>query len=204
MTTAAVLGLLAGVVSVLDGIPYIRDTLRGATRPHRGTWLIWSSLALVALLSQWADGGTWSLVMVAVQAALTMTIFGLSVTRGEGGLSWQELLMLAIAASGLVGWYSADNPAVATCCVVVADAVGAAMMVPKTWRDPGSETLIAFVWASVAGVLSSLAVASPDVSLLIYPVYFALANGLIGVIIVVRRRHLARLPSIDPAAGRPG
>ena len=204
MTAAAVLGVLAGIVSVLDGIPYIRDTLRGVTRPHRGTWLIWSSLALVALASQWADGAGWSLVMVAVQAALTMTVFGLSVTRGEGGLSRPELVMLAIAASGLVGWFSSDNPTVATSCVVAADAVGAALMIPKTWRDPGSETLIAFVWAAVAGALSSLAVASPDVSLLIYPVYFALANGAIGVIIVVRRRQLDRVLPSHPSSGRAG
>ena len=38
---APVLGVLAGVVGVADTIPYVRDTLRGVTRPHRGTWLIW-------------------------------------------------------------------------------------------------------------------------------------------------------------------
>ena len=49
MPLLPVLGILAGVLSVLDGVPYIRDVLRGTTRPHRGTWLIWSSLAIVAL-----------------------------------------------------------------------------------------------------------------------------------------------------------
>lgn len=34
-------------------------------------------------------------------------------------------------------------------------AVAAAMMVPKTWRDPGSETLLAFVGASVASALAA-------------------------------------------------
>jgi hypothetical protein len=43
---APALGLLAGAVGIFDTIPYIRDTLRGATRPHRGTWLIWGLLAV--------------------------------------------------------------------------------------------------------------------------------------------------------------
>jgi hypothetical protein len=81
---APVLGLLAGVVGVADTIPYVRDTVRGRTRPHRGTWLIWSILAIVVCRSQRADGGSWSLIMAAAQAILTSIIFLLSIRRGEG------------------------------------------------------------------------------------------------------------------------
>jgi hypothetical protein len=44
-----VLGLAAALVAVADTIPYLRDILRGTTRPHRGTWLIWSLVAAGAL-----------------------------------------------------------------------------------------------------------------------------------------------------------
>jgi hypothetical protein len=84
---APVLGLLAGVVSIADTIPYVRDTVRGTTRPHRGTWLIWGVLAIVVCLSQRADGASWSLIMAAAQAVLTSAVFLLSIRRGEGGLS---------------------------------------------------------------------------------------------------------------------
>ena len=57
---APALGVLAALVGVADTIPYLRDMLRGATRPNRGTWLIWSVLAIVVCLSQRADGATWS------------------------------------------------------------------------------------------------------------------------------------------------
>ena len=50
--------MLAGVIGVLDTIPYVRDILSGSTRPHRGTWLIWGVLALVVCLSQRADGAS--------------------------------------------------------------------------------------------------------------------------------------------------
>ena len=71
---APVLGLLAGVVGIADTIPYVRDTVRGTTRPHRGTWLIWSVLAIVVCLSQRADGASWSLIMAGLQAVLTSAI----------------------------------------------------------------------------------------------------------------------------------
>jgi hypothetical protein len=188
----AALGLLAGLVSIADGIPYIRDTVRGTTRPHRGTWFIWSSLALIALASQWADGAAWSLLMVAVQAVLTLTIFGLSLRGGEGRLSGPEFAMLAVAAAGVVGWYRSDSPVVATACVVLADAVGVLLMLPKTWRDPWSETLSAFVLAAASGLLGAGSVGTVDYSLLLYPAYFALGNGLVALIIVTRRRAAGR------------
>jgi len=84
---APALGLQAGVVGIADTIPYVRDTVGGSTRPHRGTW---SVLAIVVCLSQRADGASWSLIMAAAQAVLTSAIFLLSIRRGEGGLAYQE------------------------------------------------------------------------------------------------------------------
>ena len=184
---APVLGVLAGVVGVVDTIPYIRDTVRGATRPHRGTWGIWGVLGIVVCLSQRADGASWSLVMAAVQAVLTSLIFLLSIRHGEGGLRLTEVVMIALASAGVTGWVLADEPIVATACVVVADLVGVTMMVPKTYRDPGSETAATFALASLGGVLAAGAVGAVDLSLLLYPVYYCLANAAILVLIHHRR-----------------
>jgi hypothetical protein len=184
---APVLGLLAGGVGIADTIPYVRDTLRGATRPHRGTWLIWGVLAILVSLSQYADGASWSLVMAAVQAVLTSVIFLLSIRRGEGGLRPIEMVMIAIAGLGVIGWIVADEPLVATAFVVAADVIGAAMMVPKTFRDPESETLVTFALASLGGALAAGAVGALDLSLLLYPVYFCVVNGAIALLIGYRR-----------------
>src|SRR6201987_2558120 len=107
---APVLGLLAGVVGIADTIPYVRDTVGGSTRPHRGTWLIWSVLAIVVCLSQRADGASWSLIMAAAQAVLTSAVFLLSIRRGEGGLSPGDVLMIALGGRGVIGWDTAGEP----------------------------------------------------------------------------------------------
>jgi hypothetical protein len=187
-----VFGVLAGIVSILDAIPYARDVIRRTTRPQRATWFIWSMLAIVALASQLADGATWSIVMVATQAMVTTLVLLLSIRHGEGGLSPLDLTAVAIATLGVLGWFVFSTPVIATACVVFADTLGVALMLPKTWREPSSETFTTFALASAAGLLSALAVASLDASLLLYPVYFFVANGLIASIIVIR---------IEPADG---
>ena len=80
---APLFGVLAAAVGVVDTIPYVRDILRGSTRPHRGTWLIWGVLAIVVCFSQRADGARWSLVMAGAQAVLTGLIFALAIRMGR-------------------------------------------------------------------------------------------------------------------------
>jgi len=202
MTWPIVLGVLAGAVGVADTIPYVRDILRGATRPHRGTWLIWGVLAVVACLSMRADGATWSLVMAACQAVLTGVVFVLAVRWGVGGVGWLERVMLVVAAAGVAGWIVAEEPIVATCCVVAADLIGAAMMVPKSYRDPESETLVTFALASVGGALAAGAVGAVDVSLLLYPLYYCLVNGALALLIWERRREASRTRLAHKALAR--
>ena len=187
---APLLGVLAGVVGVADTIPYMRDTLHGATRPHRGTWLIWGVLAVVVCLSQRADGASWSLIMAGTQAVLTALIFALAVRLGEGGLTASDAILIAIAGGGVAGWIVADEPIVATACVIAADLIAAAMMVPKAYRDPGSETLVTFAFASAGGALAAGAVGAADASLLCYPIYYCLVNAAIALLIHHRRAVL--------------
>jgi hypothetical protein len=128
--------------------------------------------------------------MAGVQAVLTSLIFALSIRWGEGGLSRAEVVMIAIAFGGVIGWIAVDEPLVATICVVAADLVGAAMMVPKTYRDPESETLVTFAFASLGGALAAGAVGAVDVSLLLYPVYYCVINGALALLIWQRRSTL--------------
>ena len=90
----------------------------------------------------------------------------------------------------MVGWIVADEPIVATACVIGADLIGAAMMVPKVYRDPDSETLVTFAFASAGGALAAGAVGAVDVSLLLYPVYYCLVNAAIALLIHHRRAVL--------------
>jgi hypothetical protein len=185
---APVFGVLAAVVGIADTVPYVRDTLGRSTRPHRGTWLIWAVLAIVVCLSQRADGASWSLVMAGTQVVVTTAIFVLAIRLGTGGVSAIDALMIGVAAAGVAGWLVVHEPMVATLCVVGADLIAAAMMVPKTYRDPHSETLSTFALASLGGALAVGAVGVVEVSLLVYPVYYCLVNGAMALLIHRRRR----------------
>ncbi len=185
-------GIASGVLQASRFVPYLRDIRAGTTKPHRGTWAIWSTLSLIVLFSQRADGGTWSLLMVLTQLVGCVFIFVLSVRVGVGGTSRLEWGLLAIAAAGLVGWYLAGDPTVATLCVVLADVIAIALMVPKTYRDPYSETLSTYVLSLLSGVTAAIAVGSFELGLLLYPAYVVLADVLVVAIMMTRRPRVAQ------------
>ena len=131
----------------------------------------------------------------AAQAILTSLVFILAIRRGEGGVSARDRVVIAIAGGGVLGWIIADEPIVATACVVAADLVAAALMIPKTYRDPDSETLATYALASLSGLLAAGAVGTLDMALLLYPVYFALVNGAIAHAHPPATRVLRRAPA---------
>jgi hypothetical protein len=190
LDAAPVLGVLAGLASVADTIPYVRDIVRGTTRPHRGTWLIWGVLAIVVFASQRAEGASWSLVMAGSQAVVTSVVFLLAIRHGEGGMSAPDVALIAMAGGGVIGWLVADEPLIAIAGVITADVIAAAMMAPKTFRDPDSETLATFAFASLGGALAAGAVGTADLSLLAYPVYYCLCNAALASLIYSRRAVL--------------
>jgi hypothetical protein len=185
-----IFGIVAGVLQSLFYVPYIRDVMRGSTRPHRGSWTIWCALSVIVLASQRADGGRWSLVMVIAQLVGGVTILLLAAERGVGGTSRIDLGLGAIAAAGLIGWYLAGDPTVATLCVVLADCVAVIMMLPKTYAHPYSETRSSFVFSAASGVFAMLAVGSLEFGLLLYPVYLTVADAVVVALITYRRLEL--------------
>jgi hypothetical protein len=184
-------GIASGLLQALCYVPYIRDTSRGTTRPHRGTWAIWCTLSLIVLLSQRADGGAWSLMMAAAQFLGALVIVAMSLSRGVGGTSRFEICLLAIAAAGLVGWYAAGDPTVATLCVVVSDMLAVIMMVPKTFADPYSETLSTYVLSILSAICALIAVGSLDFGLIVYPAYVICADAVVVGVMVARRPQFA-------------
>ena len=198
----ATLGVAGGLAGIADTVPYVRDIARGSTRPHRGTWLIWAVLAVVATLSQRADGASWSVLMTGTQAILTGLVFVLAIRHGEGGMGTRDLMLLALAGVGVIGWIIARQPVVAVGCVIAADLTAFVMMTPKVKADPDSETLSTYALAAGGGALAAGAVGMADVSLLLYPVYYCVANGAMAVFIH-RRRAASSCPSRETARGRP-
>ncbi len=172
----AIFGWISGLLSALCYLPYLRDIVKGKTKPERASWLIWTVLGGIAFFSQLAKGATDSLWMTSVQSLGVAIIFLLALKYGTGGLGRKDYLALSFAAVGIVLWYVTKEAAIALYIIIAIDAVGALLTIHKAYLDPGSETFSTWFLAGISGLFACLAVGEWSFVLLSYPVYICLIN----------------------------
>jgi hypothetical protein len=202
---AAAAGVLGAALSFVGTGMYLRDVGRGRTRPHRGSWLVWAVIAVLAAASHGAEGGSWSLAVLSGQALGTVLVLGAALIRGVGWFTPTNLIMLLLAALGILGWTSLTDPMAATACACLADGAGLVALLPKAWADPHSETLATYALAGATGllaVIAVLAVEAWDPALLLFPAYFCLGNAGTAAFIARRRRHQQEATAIGWVAWR--
>ena len=183
-------GLLSGLLYFFSYFPYIKDTLRGKTKPERASWFIWATLGSIAFFSQLAKGATDSLWLSGLGTLCAIIIFILSIRYGVGGFTKRDIIALIISGIGLLLWSITKEPAVALFLVIVVDGVGSYVTIIKSYNDPESETLITWIFDGTAGLLSMLAVGNFDLILLSYPIYICLANYATAGAILLGKNHL--------------
>ena len=181
-------GLLSGLLPMLGVIPYDRDILRHKTRPHRGSFLIWSILGGIAFFTQLAQGATWSLLLPGADTIAVLSIFVFSIWYGTGGLNRRDILGLLLAALGLALWAITKQPLTALLLTVGVDAVGTILTLIKTWEEPDGETFSSWLLSALGGFFAVLAVGRLSFSLLLYPVYIFVANASVNVVMLLRRK----------------
>lgn len=186
--TLAFLGIASGIINMLGLVPYLRDILRKKTKPERASWWVWLLLGVVALGGQLAAGARWSLALTITSVVAMAVIAVLSIPYGYGTFHKRDLYSIVFAVVGVIVSLLLHNPAIAIFMVIAIDAVGMWLTIKKTWAAPYTETLSAWVLATIAAVLTVGAVGEYTVARTAYPVYAVVGQGLLLATIITRRR----------------
>ena len=187
----ATFGVLAGLLQLAASAPYIRDIVRGSTKPQRATWTIWTTLSFVVLASQWASGATWSLALTIGAGVLVRRDLpaGHPPRRGRcepgraraaGDCRARHRRLADLRRPGRRHLLRRGR--------------GRHRRRPDAPEDlprPGSETLATFAIGVVSTLFALAAVDSRDAALLIYPLYLLVADSAVVAVIFLRRRTLA-------------
>jgi len=189
---AELFAILAGLIIIAGAPPYLYDILKGKTKPQRVTWFIWGVLSTIAFISQAQLNGGWSLLFVGLNALGGILVFLLSLHYGVGGWTRLDKVALVVAFIGVIISLVIKQPIVALAGVVLADLAGLVPTIRKTLRNPESETTITWLLIGTASLLGALSVGRLEYSLLLYPVYLALADYGVVVAQVVGRSALKR------------
>lgn len=184
------LGLIATVLGIIGAIPYLYNTYKKRTKPHRTAWLIFLILSIIAFASQYELGARASLLFYGWFVINNLLLLGLSLRKdgGYGDINRVNVICLALAVASIALWRITDSPFIALICVLIADGIGATLILVKAYKHPRTETMAMWALGSIATFLNVLAVGSTDFSLLAAPVQIFLFNvGITAALLFGRR-----------------
>lgn len=186
-----IVGILAGILQ-LTAIPsYLKDILKGNTRPNIVSWALWTLIQVIGIWVMIAspDGFSWSLVLLAATTFNTSAVVVLCLL-GYGSKEFGRIelicLILALLAIGL--WVTVKNSTLTLTFDILADLVAATPTLVKTWKEPHSEAVVPWVMVSVAAFLGALSTTIIDVENLALPIYLGVINGLIALLAYAGQR----------------
>src|SRR3989344_323375 len=131
-----ILGVIAVVIALVSYVPYIRDILRGSTKPHPVSWFAFALLMGITFSAQLITGagpGAW------VTGVSALAIFGIaifSIVRGGVEIVAFDWACLAGAILGIVLWRATSDPLTAVVIVTITHTIAMGPMFRKAYLKP--------------------------------------------------------------------
>jgi len=186
------LGIIATILVFVGYIPYIKDIIKGKTKPHIYSWFLWSFVTLIAFALQISDGaGTGSLVTLAAALMSILVIILGFIYKSKVKIVKLDTVFLILAFIALGLWLIAKQPVISAILTTIVDILGFAPTIRKSWNSPYSETLNFYYLNSFRFGLAVIALQNYSILTTLYPATWLLANSLFALMLIVRRRVLS-------------
>ena len=192
MSIKSILGSISVLVAIIGYIPYIRNILIGKTKPHALSWLVWAALSAIAFAVQVINNGGPGAWLLGVTAAVTLSIFLMSLKKGETSILLVDWLSLLLAVTALLLWFFTKNPLASIVLISITDMVGGFFPTfRKSFHKPHQETISLYLIYALSILFSLAALRRFDIINVLYPATFVLVNLCMVIFLYVRRRQLS-------------
>ncbi len=187
----SLIGIIAVILTFVGYVPYIKDTIKGVTKPHVYSWFLWGFVTLIAFALQLSGkGGVGSFVTLAA-ALVSFLIFGLGMRNGNKDISKTDTYFFVAAFIAVVIWLFAKQPIISVILISLIDMLGFAPTIRKSWNHPFSETLLTYSMNTFRHSLGIVALQQYSIVTCLYPITWVLANGLFATMLGIRRKQLS-------------
>ncbi len=184
------LGYIATIIVLIGAFRYVRDMLKGRTRPHTFSWFVWgllSGIAFVAQITSHGGAGAW---ITGVTALYSLGISAYALKYGDRKFVVFDWLSLTGALLGIALWILTKQPLAAVVLVSVTDFIGFLPTFRKGFFKPFEETLSEFLFSSLAMLIALFALDSFTPTTALYPASLVVTNGMFVVELLIRRKQL--------------
>lgn len=164
------------IISLTGASFYIRDMLRGKTKPNRITWMMWAIAPLIAAGAAISSGVTWAVIPVFMSGFSPLMIFIVSLLKKEAywKISKFDIGCGVMSAFALILWLVTKQPTIAIIFSIASDFLAGVPTIIKSWKHPETETNISYIGGVLAASTSFFAISNWNFSSIAFPTYLIL------------------------------
>lgn len=187
------LSAVAIVLTIIAFLPYIRSILKGRTKPHAFSWVIWAATTFIVFLAQLAGGGGAGAWPIGLSGIITMYVAILAYTKKpDRMITSTDWVFFILAMGSLPLWYLTSDPLWAVVILTTVDLLGFGPTSRKAYSHPFEEQLTFFVLMAARNLISIAALAHYSLTTVLFPAVLAGACVLFIMMVLYRRRVFGR------------
>ena len=190
MTFPHLLVLFSAGLSIYGSYAYIRDTLKGTSKPNRVSFFLWALAPLIGTSAAlYAHADVWATVRIFMSGFMPLLIFLASFINLQSywKLTAFDYLCGAFSVLALVIWGLADSPQLAILFAAIADGFACIPTLRKAWYYPETETGMAYIMSFIAALIVIPAIPVWNIENSAFQIYLLSANTLL-MFAVYRKR----------------
>lgn len=185
-----VIALVASGLALWGNYPYLRDILKGKTKPHAYSWLVWSIVSATTFFGQLAKGAGVGAIPTLTSELFTIIIFVISLKYGFKHKSHRDTLYLIIALLGLIPWYVTRDPTISVLVVVTIDVIAFMPTIGKTWLHPKTETSTLYLSNVLRHILMLFSLEAYNIATTAHSIAMITVNSVMWLLIRGRRKKV--------------
>lgn len=169
---------VGAIVQLLGIVSYVKNTLRGETKPNRVTWIMWSVAPLIAGTAALMNGAGWAALPTIVSGLSALLVFFSSFVNRQAywKLETFDYLCGLCSALALILWYITKEPIIAITLAILSDIFATIPTIVKIWKQPKTETMSAYSTGLFNALTSFFAIQTWSFSSIAFPIYWVATN----------------------------
>jgi len=189
------------VIQLFGASFYIKNTLKGKTKPNRVSWLMWAIAPIIGTAAALANGVGIAVIPVFMAGFCPLLIFISSFVNPKSywKLTRLDYICGICSALALILWAITQNPIIAIIFCIISDAIAGIPTIIKSWKHPETETWTPYCAGLIGELTVFTAMKTWSFSENAFPAYLIAMNCIILFSIFRKRLFSAKNIAISKA-----
>jgi hypothetical protein len=181
------------VLGLVGAVSYIREIIKGKTRPNIVTWILWSIAPLVGVYINYKSGIPLPLLFstfIAGFSPLLVVIASFIKNNAYWKITKFDILCGAFSVIAMLLWVTTKNSILSLSFAVIADLVAGIPTLRKSWTHSDTESHGPYSMGIINQIITFLIIKDFSYLNIAFPIYFVLING--SIILGIYRKKIFR------------